>query len=103
MKALEIFEGWKNYYLSQVGLCDPEVEKEAKRRIDICSSCDWLVKGSEVSPDNQSIATISFPDDYFCNPDKSEEINGVKVQGCGCMIKMKGYSSSHCPRNKFDK
>ncbi len=35
----EIYEGWKNYIFE-----NPQVEEEAKRRIQICIDCDKFTK-----------------------------------------------------------
>jgi len=37
----EIYEGWKNLVLT-----NPNVETEAKRRIEICVDCDKLLKNN---------------------------------------------------------
>ena len=37
----EIFEGWKNYTFQ-----NPQVEKEAKRRMTICVGCNKLKKNN---------------------------------------------------------
>ena len=97
-----IFEGWKNYAKAQLGVLEPEIEKEAREKIAVCAACSWLVKGSDISKENQTLVTKALPDDYFCNPDKSKIIDGKKVQGCSCPIIQKGYSHSTCPQNKFE-
>lgn len=67
----QIFEGWKNLIFE-----DPEVEKVALPRLEICAKCPIRTNG-------------------ICDSTKS--INGTK--GCGCPLKAKVRSlNSKCPR-----
>ena len=79
-KLKEIYEGWKNYTLYQLGFEDPEVEKIAKERAEICSLCSF------------NVASV-------CSKRKKTTVDGEEIRGCGCPIEKKVRSmNSNCPK-----
>jgi len=98
-----IKDGWVNYlnYFYQ-GKSDPELEKLAIDRADICKSCPSLVESGlftvikTVMPNGKEIETLS-----------TEKLAGDKVQGykcgeCGCGFPANVFApNKKCPLNKW--
>ena len=65
----QIYQGWKNLVFKT-----PEIEKEAKRRLNICGECSIRTEGK-------------------CDKSKG---------GCGCPLAAKARSpQSKCPKDKW--
>lgn len=94
-KLKEIKDGWINHFKDLLGNLDPEIKKEAEKRIAICEECP-------------------IRSNFICDPKKKGKAeknliyNGVKrtkglfYKGCGCPIKAKAKSpDSLCPLGKW--
>lgn len=96
-KTKEIFQGWKNNYFRD----NPEIEEEAKRRLDICSQCKLISQGKDIV--NQTTIQKLLPDNFFCDQEKYDLVKGIKVNGCSCPLDQKSRSKeSKCPLNKWE-
>ena len=82
MSVLEILNGYKNYFLK-----NEVVEETAKKRAEICTSCEFSEKGihSAVLPD----VTLGEVEGFYCSV-------------CFCPLSVKVRSKSNkCPKSKW--
>lgn len=84
-KLEDIKEGWMNRALKTIGKADPEVEKRAAERLQICDNCE--------------VRTA-----FICDPMKTTTHvkTGERVKGCGCALTAKVRAEkSECPAGKW--
>jgi hypothetical protein len=93
-RLIEILEGWKNVIFT-----DPEVEKIAKARAEICAECEFNVNNVCSSAVQGEVEA-----DFFYKKHNKEYKKGDIVSGCKCPLIAKTRSmQSQCPRNKWSK
>ena len=63
-------------------MLEEEKIKERERKLKICEGCELNNNG-------------------VCDSSRYIEREGVKVYGCGCILKLKALSSSKCPLGKW--
>lgn len=91
-KLKEITQGWINTIWE-----NPEIEKEAYKKAQICSNCP-LNKNNICDSDTEGEVVIDFV--YG----EEERKKGEKKKGCGCFLVAKTRSpKSQCPLGKFEK
>ena len=83
IKLKAILKGWDNYLFP-----DPETEKKAKERAQICAQCPHAVKGSYQQ----------FMPDYTL-----KEVEGMKCDVCGCPLStLLRQDDKKCELNKWE-
>lgn len=86
-KVFDIAQGWARYYMKELGLLNPQVAREAERRLSICNTCPFRVGttcSKKVSGKNV--------------------VTDMMVVGCGCNIAKKSLAdASECPAGKWQK
>ena len=79
----QIYNGWKNLTLHELGFDNPEVERIAKARAIICAECEHF--GNEKKD---------------CSVIANKILNPPCCKICGCMITAKTRSKdTKCPKN----
>lgn len=93
----DIQDGFKNLFLSKIGLLEDSKIEEGLRRAAICSKCP-LLSNETCNPNMEGIVVRSFT--YYGKKFQKGDVN----KGCGCAMKSKWLSSAaKCPLNAWSK
>jgi hypothetical protein len=91
----EILNGWGNQIKDEFGILEPQIKKEAEKRLLICNTCPLRSKNScSGSLKGKAVKNFVYQTQI--------REKGVEYYGCGCNLAAKTKSPlSDCPLGKW--